>query len=343
MLLLIAPGVCAQNASPQQPPNACDRWEKVPVPVADLPTIAEARSVGADCFAVGIYYKGKDPERFRRARWCAYANGGQFRNGNATQRKSAQHSALGVPESADADEDRDDAPETLTLAMLYVNGEGVARNLPLAKHFACQSNDWNTPESIAESLKPGERMELCGENGSEYGRRTNYVCIVLRQDQFAAELKRQRAATLGALAPGLRSAFEELEREHAAFRKANQAEEPNGTSGAVQSGMSNELDMDREWLGELKAIADGKAPAAGAKASELAALDGELNQTFQQNLKTDCHEEWCTTADEYRLSARAWLRYREAWVRFGKLRWPEIPPDQWRAWLTAQRNSQQSN
>jgi len=34
---------------------------------------------------------------------------------------------------------------------------------------------------------------------------------------------------------------------------------------------------------------------------------------------------------------RAWLRYRDAWVEFGKVRYPAVPAHAWRAWFTRQR------
>jgi hypothetical protein len=33
----------------------------------------------------------------------------------------------------------------------------------------------------------------------------------------------------------------------------------------------------------------------------------------------------------------AWLRYRDAWVEFGKVRYPAVPAHAWRAWFTRQR------
>jgi hypothetical protein len=37
------------------------------------------------------------------------------------------------------------------------------------------------------------------------------------------------------------------------------------------------------------------------------------------------------------LAQRAWLSYREAWVRFGRRRYPSVAGASWRTWLTRER------
>jgi hypothetical protein len=32
-----------------------------------------------------------------------------------------------------------------------------------------------------------------------------------------------------------------------------------------------------------------------------------------------------------------WMRYREAWVQFGKVKFPSVTADSWRTWLTRER------
>lgn len=43
------------------------------------------------------------------------------------------------------------------------------------------------------------------------------------------------------------------------------------------------------------------------------------------------------TPEGIRLTQSAWLKYREAWVRFGKVRYPTVTAESWRTWLTQAR------
>jgi len=314
----------------------CDQWKQFRAPVVDMPPVSFAGEA-ATCNELDIYYNSKGPDRFHKARWCAFASVGEFRDGTPRQKTDALRSVGGNDSS---DNSLRDPVANLMLAMLYANGEGIPANIKIARHYACQSGDWFGPEAVAGSIKPGVRFEECDEDAGS-GRIVNFACIGLRQDQVSSALKKQLLATRSVVPAELRENFAALVAAYDHYRKANEAEEPNGTSGAVQSGMSNEIDLDREWLDELKMIAVGRAPAADTPATNLAAADKKLNATYQSNLQV-AHENpgcgSCTTEEQYRASARAWLVYREAWVGFGTKRWPEVVADQWRAWLTEERN-----
>ena len=297
------------------------------------------------CNAVGVYYGSTQPARFTQARMCAFAWLGAFRDGTDQQKLEARRQVWKLNPDQQLEDDVDDAELTFLLAMLYNNGEGVTRNLDIARNFVCASSDWNEPAAIAASLKPGARLEECNKaGGSELGRRTNYVCLSIAQSQLSGKLKQALVHARASVAPSQQAGFDALVMAHDRFRSANGAEEPNGTSGAVQSGMFQELQLDRAWLKELKQIAGGRAPAASTPATELSAEDRALNEAYRANLKLARENgacDTCTTEEQYRASARAWLAYREAWVRFGTERWHAVTPDQWRAWLTAERNADQ--
>jgi len=38
-----------------------------------------------------------------------------------------------------------------------------------------------------------------------------------------------------------------------------------------------------------------------------------------------------------RMAERAWIVYRDAWVRFAKVRWPEVSEDSWLTFLSEER------
>jgi uncharacterized protein YecT (DUF1311 family) len=43
------------------------------------------------------------------------------------------------------------------------------------------------------------------------------------------------------------------------------------------------------------------------------------------------------TPNGVKLAQRAWLRYRDAWVKFGVVKYPAVSTDSWKTWLTQQR------
>ncbi|MFC6646986.1 hypothetical protein ACFQBQ_15660 [Granulicella cerasi] len=185
------------------------------------------------------------------------------------------------------------------------------------------------------------RFEECGPDGGS-GRVVNFACLNLRAAEVSAALSSEEKLVASSLKPELHPLFVQLKTAHARFRKARAAEDPNGTSGAVQSGMAMELDLDRAWLEELTAILARRNLVINTTASSFAAEDKQLNETYKQNLEDACKEDWCTTAEQYRAAARAWLAYRDAWVGFGTAYWAKSTPEQWRSWATHLRNVEQN-
>jgi uncharacterized protein YecT (DUF1311 family) len=87
-------------------------------------------------------------------------------------------------------------------------------------------------------------------------------------------------------------------------------------------------------------------------AADFAKEDASLNSTYANLIKVnfpgttwgedDCTSEPqpCPSIKEFRQAERAWLRYRDAWVTFGPMRWPQINAVSWRTYLTRQRTRQ---
>jgi len=70
---------------------------------------------------------------------------------------------------------------------------------------------------------------------------------------------------------------------------------------------------------------------------EFVEVDDELNDRYRQ-LQTHEFEGCCSVnADSIRTAQRVWLHYREAWVEFGRVKYPSVAADSWRTWLTLER------
>jgi uncharacterized protein YecT (DUF1311 family) len=298
----------------------CNQAEQVPVPNALLPTATEKARLPKDCSALDLYY-GTDAARFARARVCGLMG----------------WSAL---QSAPKDQDRLDNTDLLALAMIFGNGEGVKRNAPLARRFACESGGFVETPAVLSAIDEGH-LDVCS---GYYGRRPNYLCILIDQDRATAGLQAEHARLQHTLPPQQLSAWKALDAARAQFIKAEEADEPSGTTGIVQTTMRWQADLDLDWLDDLKALDAGKPPADLVSAEDFSKVDKELNAKYKETLTVSAGCESgahiCMSPEEIRTAERAWLRYREAWVRMAAVRWPGIPADKVRAWLTFKRTDE---
>ena len=95
------------------------------------------------------------------------------------------------------------------------------------------------------------------------------------------------------------------------------------------------------WCADLQERFDrverGELP--GSSPSDLARADAELNSLYSKIQATRPVEPaiGTVTPQGIEIAERAWLHYREAWVKFGQAKYPAVAPDSWRAWLTRER------
>ena len=348
------------HAGAQQPPQACAAASAISVPEQDRPTLDDVRAAGVVileytptppsegatrirqtyCNGESLYYSA-DPSRFQHARSCVLAKLGLFRAGTPSDQARAAQSAAAGGATFPAGIDR----EGLVLAMVYANGEGVRKNLPLARRFLCEYGDGIGSDTNAEELtkfdaltSSGQRFDMCGKQ-IDFGRGVDYDCLGFQQDRRDKEVQLREAAILKTTSPPVRAAFVELRRAWEAFHSAYGAMDSaicDGGTGCGPITENDDLKFTGSWLAALKNIEAGTPPATHADAAKFSMLDRDLNEKFRASLKFYTEgtsaEEGLTPA--VREADRKWLIYREAWVHFGALRWPDLPSDQWRAWQT---------
>ena len=323
------------NAQATPGKQSCDAFASLAAPKADRPMKAEGQALqSGGCDPLGIYYEGHGEVRFVAARKCALAAEGLYQDATPEQVKASGGAQA---------EDTDTVPDTVVLAMLYANGEGVPRDAAMAKHYLCEDNAWNDPNDSIGDIAPGRKFEACNPDGtSSYGRVMDYACLIEgknRADKAQGDTYgRVEASTPADARPALRA----LEKAWQAYTDAHGAESPGGTSGAAQSAMETALGEQVQWTGYLARVAEGELPSKFGDGTDLPGVDRKLNAQYQVVLKqaaTDCPTGGtaCLGPDDLRKAERAWLQYREAWVAFGQVRFPRIPAAAWRAWLTRSR------
>lgn len=346
----------------------CSTLTKVPIPKSDLPTIADVSAAGVQldavippevlgvrpkfvrtgCDPLSLYY-GDALGHVKQARSCIFAKLGLFANGTDPQRAQqvynlaidSQGNSWKIPELEEVGLDQTDA---MVLAMIYGNGESVTKNLPLARQFICKSEQPPASPSVSEQLKMFNRLvakdgrfDFCKNSGKEdFGRGADYVCLRMKLEKATHTKEQLETAIAYPSESGLKLSFAALQQAWRALDEANaqRAEADcgggNGCPGVLEAA---ELEFVGTWITDLNAVRNGSAPTVNTPASLLPKADADLNSLYRMLLRDeDIFGDKNVSA--LRKAEMAWIRYREAWVAYGTLRWPGTVPDQWRAWQT---------
>ena len=302
----------------------CRKWTDVPIPQKDIATAP------ADCDAQALYYgndghgQGQD---FVAARHCAYGSPG---DGDSLLDKGLVFGGSGI------------------LMMLYANGQGVARNIPLAKRFACEyegapaetEGRLHHLDSIADG-KDREPLDICDDITS--GMMMGFCSF--RDAQFARYIRNQRWTALQAgWTPAQRSMLAALRNAADAYFDSASGNEVDmsGTGRGMFATEAYEA-LDIAFLEDVERFEKGDRPSE--KPGDFAPADKALNAAYRQVRATldagkgkDGFGEYGTIdGDGVRETQRLWLPYRDAWVAFATARYQDTAADTWRAWLTRTR------
>jgi len=231
------------------------------------------------------------------------------------------------------------------LTVLYANGEGIGRSIPLASRFACEAG--GAPAEIALRLKHLDSLN------ADAGRTAFGFCDDITSGfmegfcaAYDSEIEDQdRTAFLDSFAASSaepqRTAFASLrEREEAYARAHGRGEvDLSGTARAMFQ-IDAEDSLRDDFIAALKLFETGKYPDASKAQYEEA--DARLNFAYRKAL-SDAEEHkgdyGAVQAEGIRDSERAWLRYRDAWVEFARLRYPSVAAEAWLVLLTNDRAS----
>lgn len=288
-------------------------------PSADLPTPAQAAELKG-CDSEALYYgegMRADPVR---ARLCAFA------------------------ESAGGEKDGEGFFSGRTiLMMLYANGKGVARDLGLATHYACNldgapfENDGRVRHLAEMKTRPGA-FDVCDDITSGYAEG-----FCRRRGQTLDDGARQ--AELDALGRGLLPAavapYASLRKAAYAWAEARGGNEVD-LSGTARAAMviDEEEDNRTAFVALVKRILAGAVPVASPARAKAA--DAALNAAYRAVKARGQHvQEFGTVEFTGVLAAqRAWLRYRDAVIAFAHAQSPGRSTDGVFVALTEARTAQ---
>ena len=233
------------------------------------------------------------------------------------------------------------------LSVLFANGQGVSRNYPLAIRFACEAG--GAPAEIGMRVRHLESLQanlssntpdfdFCDDITSGY---MEGFCAAYQSEIAEEQRDGQLEALSARFTSAQRSAFDRLRRLQQRYARAHARGEIDlsGTARAMYQ-IDAEDTLRDDFLAALRSYEAGKYPTGSAEAYRGA--DARLNSEYRKAMSdAEAHksEYGAVQPEGIRDAERAWIKYRDAWVTFAKLRYPTVPADAWLVLLTNDRTS----
>jgi Lysozyme inhibitor LprI len=321
---LLAIATVAVRAEPQDSDAdaaqtaGCESVKNLALPPADAPSAVD-RAALKGCDSEALYFGigvTKDPAR---ARQCAY-----LEREDPDKSWPNLYSGNGM------------------LMMIYANGIGAPRNLDLALKFACEINGAPAEEEgwvahlkkLKEENWKGQDFSPCEDitSGAAQG-----FCAAHEGRLAEVGRKAKLAKLIASWSKGDRKAFATLEKAKNDYVTA-EADNEVDMSGTARGAFYIEAERAEEdrFLALLQELIKGDAPSSPKLG--FSETDAKLNTLYQKIQNTQDASEWGTvTKDGIKTTQRVWLRYRDAWVDFAKIKFPSLAPDRLKTILTEDR------
>jgi uncharacterized protein YecT (DUF1311 family)/TPR repeat protein len=261
-----------------------------------------------------------------------------------------------------------------TLTMIYADGKGVARNKALAMRFACEAIDGQTigapedpspydPAAEAEAdratmLKLLHDVAATGAKESGPSAADLDICNYMGDPDRAqtrceyinkVRVDLQRKADIDAFAakfnPDQKAAFAKLVSAFETYLEAHDGQESNVEPHLRNSGgwVGDTPQWEEDFIATMHRFESGDLPSHTA--AQYVEADRNLNAEYQEMLKVDPSADpnlgdYPPSPEGLRDTQDIWLKYRDAWVAFGRLRYPQVSEVSWLTWITTQRFEQ---
>jgi hypothetical protein len=288
----------------------CASVKDVELPPADRPTPDE-RAALASCVSVDLYFglgQLADPVKARK---CAYAE----------IDRGAKSLISGKA----------------ILMMVYANGKGVARNYDAALKLACDLG--GTPGDDAGRVYQLDRLKQVNWAGNNFsvcdhssGREMYEQCAILTERFDRPERDQKFNELISAWKPPQKKAF------HAFMAEADrfiQVQASNGVNLEGSFEVQEEIFLRSNLLTALEQFERGELPKFSHDDFRRAEAAQQEAYLSSQNGNVT---RWGTiTAESVKRTEDAWLRYRSAWIKFGRQKYPTVSVESWEAWLDQER------
>jgi hypothetical protein len=310
LLASVCPAFSQSTISDPGAKQMCAAVKDVDLPAADRPTPAEEKTL-AKCSSVDLYFgfgQAADPVKARK---CAYA-------------------------------EMDRSDKTLIggkaiLMMVYANGIGAARNFDVATKLACSLG--GAPGDDAGRVYQLDRLKKQNWAGNNFsvcdhssGREMYEQCAILSERFDKVERDQKFNDLIAGWKPAEKKAF------HTFMEEANRFYEVQAKNGVDLTGtfeIQEEIFFKNNLLSSLQAFERGELPNYTAEEFQRAEANESANY---QRTQTGSVAQWGTvTRQSVQKSEDEWRRYRNAWIAFGRQKYPSVTEQSWKAWLDTDR------
>jgi uncharacterized protein YecT (DUF1311 family) len=293
----------------------CQRVQSRVPPAADL-IVDPAQRMAKNCSASELYYEalhseGQSPQIWSSVRQCAYT-----------------------------------AHDYGVLAMLYANGRGVAKDLDLATKFAC-----STESAIAEMegrvahlaemgrKRDSKEFDLCDDITSGY---MQGMCAVVEERQNGKLREARLVNVMKGWSVTQKSALSNLRRKVENFAK-HRADDETDLSGTARRALQVESEADEldQFVEDIVVFERGELDSQPSDSPKV--LDARLNQLYWQLMRatgTKLLNLGTITKAGVKATERSWLAYRDAWLDFASIKYPQLDRQTLRMTLTRRRVDQ---
>lgn len=238
-----------------------------------------------------------------------------------------------IPEGADNNE----------IAEIYANGRGVKRNPKLAIALVCHGS--GVPMELMSLVfdlvstqdedKLDREFTFCDHVVSV----VNIGTCTAREEEVASNKREaQFAAMLAHWSSVQKVAFKELRAAADDFLllSADREIDMSGHESGLES-MGMAIKFQNEFFDAVQMFESGQLP----NGKDLKQADRDLNEAYSRVMRRTNFENFGTvTKDGIRATQRKWIKYRDAWTKFAAVKYPGVPSDVFKAWLTQKRTEQ---
>lgn len=308
----VATAAIAQNKSAELPAN-CSAYASVPLP-------AEANKFPAPktppaCASYRSYRGLGRPVNYSQARVCAWRE--RLAQKAGLRQNAAQPTAWVVGGS-------------LILADIYINGAGVKRNIPLAMYFACEFEPGTAMLALpdvrkfARSQRSHKRFEFC-----------DYAASTISMDfcgDYESQIDDARRSHYyhslkSSMTPEQQAAFTKLLAAENAYITTHASEvDQGGTIRAIRT-MGSQSILEDLFHTEVVQFERKEWPRLPERQTQMANV--WLQHEYKKRLKQlglqskDDIDEGAVSASNLTKVEKVWNNYRDAWVAFARLRYPD--------------------
>ncbi|WP_446808560.1 lysozyme inhibitor LprI family protein [Methylomonas sp. 2BW1-5-20] len=100
--------------------------------------------------------------------------------------------------------------------------------------------------------------------------------------------------------------------------------------------LGESIDLENDFIGSLENFENGQVPSFTSQ--QFSNADTKLNAIYKRIQTETKDASWGTiTNNGIMKTQREWLKYRDAWVKFGSIKYPAVSATSWKTYLTEKR------